>query len=46
MTRSDLRTAVLSWADDNQGAYFTAAQVNVWLNMAQREVQKAISSSW
>ena len=42
MTRSDLRTLVLSWLDDNQGAYFTAAQVNVWLNMAQREVQKLL----
>lgn len=42
MTRSDLRTLVLSWLDDTQGAYFTAAQVNVWLNMAQREVQKLL----
>jgi hypothetical protein len=42
MTRTDLRTLVLSWLDDTQGAYFTAAQVNVWLNMAQREVQKLL----
>lgn len=39
MTRTDLRTMVLSWLDDLQGAYFTPAQVNVWLNMAQRQVQ-------
>lgn len=42
MTRSDLRTLVLSWLDDTAGAYFTSSQVNVWLNMAQREVQKLL----
>lgn len=42
MTRADLRNLVLSWLDDLQGAYFTAAQVNVWLNLAQREVQKLL----
>lgn len=45
MTRTDLRTLVLSWLDDTQGAYFTAAQVNVWLNLAQREVQKMLLQS-
>lgn len=38
----DLRTLTLSWLDDPQGAYFTAAQVNVWLNNAQRELQKKL----
>ena len=45
MTRTDLRTLVLSWVDDTQGSYFTPAQVNVWLNMAQREVQKLLLQS-
>lgn len=42
MTRLELRTLVLSWLDDKQAAYFTAAEVNVWLNLAQREVQKLL----
>lgn len=42
MTRADLRTLILSWLDDLQGAYFTAAQVNVWLNLAQRQVQQLL----
>lgn len=39
MTRLDLRNLVLSWLDDSDGGYFTAAQVNVWLNLAHRQVQ-------
>ena len=39
MTRSDLRTLVLSWLDDSAGGYFTSSQVNTWLNTAQRQVQ-------
>ena len=30
---------MLSWLDDDQSGYFTAAQCNVWLNLAQRQVQ-------
>jgi len=41
-TRGDLRTLVLSWLDDPNGTYFTAPQVNVWLNNAQRELQKLL----
>lgn len=42
MTLSQLRTLVLSWLDDPNAQYFTTAQVNVWLNNAQREVQKQL----
>lgn len=42
MTRSELRTLVASWLDDVNQTYFLAAQVNVWLNLAQREVQKLL----
>ena len=41
-TRGQLRTLVLSWLDDPDGTYFTPAQVNVWLNNAQRELQKIL----
>ena len=39
MTRAELRTLMLSWLDDPDSGYFTAAQCNVWLNLAQRQVQ-------
>lgn len=39
MTRADINTLILSWLDDLKGAYFTPAQVNVWINLAQRQVQ-------
>lgn len=39
MTRADLRTLISTWTDDMSQTYFTAAQVNVWLNLAQRQVQ-------
>lgn len=42
MTFSQLRTLVWSWLDDPQGTYFTTAQVNVWLNNAQRECEKQL----
>lgn len=42
MNRGQLRTLVLSWLDDSAGAYFTPAQVNVWLNNNQHEVQKKL----
>lgn len=37
-----LRTLCLSWLDDLNGTYFTSAQMNVFLNNAQREVQKQL----
>lgn len=37
-----LQTLVLSWLDDPNAAYFTLPQVTVWLNNAQREVQKQL----
>lgn len=40
--RGQLRTLVLSWLDDVNGTYFTSAEVNVWLNNAQRELQKRL----
>ncbi len=42
MQLSDLQTLVLSWLDDPNAGYFTLSQVNVWLNNAQREVQKQL----
>lgn len=41
-TRAQLRALVLSWLDDENGTYFTPTQVNVWLNNAQRELQKRL----
>jgi hypothetical protein len=42
MLLSDLQTLVLTWLDDVNATYFTIPQVNVWLNNAQREVQKQL----
>lgn len=42
MTRAELRTLVLSWLDDPNGGFFTQPQVNVFLNNAQKEVQKRL----
>lgn len=45
MNLGQLNTLVLSWLDDPDGTYFTPAQVSVWLNNAQREVQKQLIQS-
>ena len=42
MTRLEIRTLILSWLDDINGTYFTSDQVNTWINLAQREVQKQL----
>ena len=42
MTLSELTTLLLSWVDDANGAYFTSAQTNLFLNRAQQEVQKQL----
>lgn len=42
MTRAEIRTLALSWLDDPDGGYFTSAQMNVFINNAQREVQKQL----
>lgn len=42
MTLAELRTLVSTWLDDINNGYFTAAQINVWLNNAQREAQKMV----
>lgn len=39
MTRGEIRTLVLSWLDDPDAGYFTATQVNTWINLAHRQVQ-------
>ncbi len=39
MTRLQIYNLILSWLDDNDGIYFTPAQVNVWINLAHRQVQ-------
>ncbi len=45
MTLGDLQTLVLSWLDDPNAGYFTLPQVTVWLNNAQKEVQKQLLES-
>lgn len=42
MTRGELKTLVSTWLDDLQFGYFTESQIEVWLNNAQREVQKLL----
>ena len=39
MTRAQLRTLMLSWLDDSQSGYFSDTECNLWLNLAQRQVQ-------
>lgn len=39
MTRSEIKTLVLSWLDDPASGYFTDANLNVWCNLATRQVQ-------
>lgn len=45
MNQLQLRNLCYSWLDDLNGTYFLPAQVNVWLNNAQREVQKQLIQS-
>lgn len=42
MVLSDLENMVWTWLDDLNGTYFTKAQIDVWLNNAQRETQKQL----
>lgn len=42
MNRLQLRELTLSYLDDSSGTYFTEAQVNVWLQNAQRKVQRQL----
>lgn len=42
MTRADIRNLALYWLDDVDGGYFTSTQMNVFINNAQREVQKQL----
>lgn len=39
MTRGDIKTLVLSWLDDPTSGYFTDTNLNVWCNLAHRQVQ-------
>ena len=39
MTRAQLSTLILSWLDDEQQGYFSATDVNTWINNAQFQVQ-------
>ena len=45
MTRSDLRTLILDWLDDPNGTYFTSTNLNMRINLAQRELQKHLISA-
>lgn len=42
MTRAQVRNLVLSYLDDLNGTYFTSAQVNVWIDLAQKRVQQML----
>lgn len=42
MTRAEIRTIILDYCDDPSGAYFTASILNTRINLAQRELQKAM----
>lgn len=39
MLRSQVKQLVLSWLDDEQSTYFTDANLNLWINQAQKQVQ-------
>lgn len=39
MTRAELSALVVGWLDDTKQGYFTPTIVNLWLNLAQRQVQ-------
>ena len=45
MIRSDIRTLVWDWLDDSAGGYFTATVVNMRINLALKELQKALISA-
>lgn len=40
MTRSEIRAYILTLLDDPTSGYFDATTLNLWINLAQREVQK------
>lgn len=42
MMLGDLQTLTAGWLDDPQFGYFSQAQINMWLNNAQIEVQKLL----
>lgn len=46
MDLADLRTLCASWLDDVNQGYFTPAQLNVFLNNGQRQVQKILIQSF
>lgn len=39
MIRSQIASLIVSWLDDLNQGYFTPTQVNLWINLAQRQVQ-------
>lgn len=45
MTLADLQNLTAYWLDDVNFGYFTIPQVTLWLNNAQREVQKILLQS-
>lgn len=45
MTRAELQSMVSYWLDDLSNNYFTTTQINIWLNNAQKEVQKRLLQS-
>ncbi len=45
MNRGELRTLASSWLDDTSNGYFTVAEMDVFLNNGQREIQKVLLSA-
>lgn len=39
MTVGEIKTLIVSWLDDPQMGYFTPANLQVWINLAHRQVQ-------
>jgi hypothetical protein len=42
VTRAQISSLMMSWLDDIQQGYFLPAQANVWINLAQRQVQQKL----
>ncbi len=42
MTFLEIQNQVLTWLDDINAGYFTRPQISIWINNAQREVQKLL----
>lgn len=46
MTFLEMQTLVSTWLDDVDQTYFTATQIKLWLNNAQKEAQKLVEQAF